>query len=142
MCIRDRIKRVGSGLKDSDETWTDEERAAVENNLLDFFNLTGASISADATATKTMDMADINKPDGPQIRVSPSFSPPPQDMRTDAPTEGRLVSPLHDRRGSDQSATGSDAPFPRPVSYTHLRAHETPEHLVCRLLLEKKKKNN
>src|SRR5678815_3846555 len=27
------------------------------------------------------------------------------------------------------------------VSYTHLRAHETPEHLVCRLLLEKKKKN-
>ena len=30
---------------------------------------------------------------------------------------------------------------PGPVSYTHLRAHETPEHLVCRLLLEKKKKN-
>eukprot|EP00658_Telonema_sp_P-2_P001626 TRINITY_DN10609_c0_g2_i3.p1 TRINITY_DN10609_c0_g2~~TRINITY_DN10609_c0_g2_i3.p1 ORF type:complete len:255 (-),score=48.04 TRINITY_DN10609_c0_g2_i3:2-766(-) len=29
-----------------------------------------------------------------------------------------------------------------PVSYTHLRAHETPEHLVCRLLLEKKKKKN
>ena len=27
------------------------------------------------------------------------------------------------------------------VSYTHLRAHETPEHLVCRLLLEKKKKH-
>eukprot|EP00658_Telonema_sp_P-2_P045307 TRINITY_DN33240_c0_g1_i1.p1 TRINITY_DN33240_c0_g1~~TRINITY_DN33240_c0_g1_i1.p1 ORF type:complete len:129 (-),score=40.30 TRINITY_DN33240_c0_g1_i1:12-398(-) len=26
------------------------------------------------------------------------------------------------------------------VSYTHLRDHETPEHLVCRLLLEKKKK--
>src|SRR5665254_22613 len=24
------------------------------------------------------------------------------------------------------------------VSYTHLRAHETPEQLVCRLLLEKK----
>ena len=26
-----------------------------------------------------------------------------------------------------------------PVSYTHLRAHETREDLVCRLLLEKKK---
>ena len=25
------------------------------------------------------------------------------------------------------------------VSYTHLRAHETSLHLVCRLLLEKKK---
>eukprot|EP00831_Metopus_contortus_P026114 TRINITY_DN22300_c0_g1_i1.p2 TRINITY_DN22300_c0_g1~~TRINITY_DN22300_c0_g1_i1.p2 ORF type:complete len:265 (+),score=66.42 TRINITY_DN22300_c0_g1_i1:47-841(+) len=28
-----------------------------------------------------------------------------------------------------------------PVSYTHLRAHETSLHLVCRLLLEKKKNN-
>ena len=26
----------------------------------------------------------------------------------------------------------------RPVSYTHLRAHETDSYLVCRLLLEKK----
>eukprot|EP00657_Telonema_sp_P-1_P012953 TRINITY_DN988_c0_g1_i3.p1 TRINITY_DN988_c0_g1~~TRINITY_DN988_c0_g1_i3.p1 ORF type:complete len:418 (+),score=108.74 TRINITY_DN988_c0_g1_i3:94-1347(+) len=30
----------------------------------------------------------------------------------------------------------------KPVSYTHLRAHETVLDLVCRLLLEKKKKNN
>src|SRR5678815_4199755 len=29
--------------------------------------------------------------------------------------------------GASESAAG-------PVSYTHLRAHETPEHLVCRLL--------
>src|SRR5680860_674543 len=29
---------------------------------------------------------------------------------------------------------------PKPVSYTHLRAHETDSYLVCRLLLEKKKK--
>eukprot|EP00658_Telonema_sp_P-2_P046772 TRINITY_DN35072_c0_g1_i2.p1 TRINITY_DN35072_c0_g1~~TRINITY_DN35072_c0_g1_i2.p1 ORF type:complete len:157 (-),score=12.20 TRINITY_DN35072_c0_g1_i2:29-499(-) len=36
------------------------------------------------------------------------------------------------RRGSSSIA----------VSYTHLRAHETPEHLVCRLLLEKKKQTN
>ncbi len=28
------------------------------------------------------------------------------------------------------------------VSYTHLRAHETREDLVCRPLLEKKKQNN
>src|SRR5665811_917591 len=31
-------------------------------------------------------------------------------------------------------------PFRGPVSYTHLRAHETVLDLVCRLLLEKKKK--
>src|SRR5665811_228573 len=30
--------------------------------------------------------------------------------------------------------------FNAPVSYTHLRAHETVLDLVCRLLLEKKKK--
>ena len=30
----------------------------------------------------------------------------------------------------------------RAVSYTHLRAHETVLDIVCRLLLEKKKKNN
>src|SRR5665213_4220725 len=29
--------------------------------------------------------------------------------------------------------------FVDPVSYTHLRAHETGRNLVCRLLLEKKK---
>ena len=29
-----------------------------------------------------------------------------------------------------------------PVSYTHLRAHETRHDLVCRLLLEKKKKTD
>src|SRR5680860_1767146 len=31
---------------------------------------------------------------------------------------------------------------PTPVSYTHLRAHETDSYLVCRLLLEKKKKQH
>src|SRR5678815_2998091 len=38
--------------------------------------------------------------------------------------------------GRTRSVSGSTT---APVSYTHLRAHETPEHLVCRLLLEKKK---
>src|SRR5450756_3049723 len=37
------------------------------------------------------------------------------------------------RRGQGLSRLG-------PVSYTHLRAHETRHDLVCRLLLEKKKK--
>src|SRR5678815_204555 len=37
--------------------------------------------------------------------------------------------PLHSHDHNQES--------PAAVSYTHLRAHETPEHLVCRLLLEK-----
>src|SRR5680860_1659267 len=36
--------------------------------------------------------------------------------------------------------TSSILDISRPVSYTHLRAHETDSYLVCRLLLEKKKK--
>eukprot|EP00658_Telonema_sp_P-2_P073852 TRINITY_DN62992_c0_g1_i1.p1 TRINITY_DN62992_c0_g1~~TRINITY_DN62992_c0_g1_i1.p1 ORF type:complete len:109 (+),score=19.24 TRINITY_DN62992_c0_g1_i1:167-493(+) len=37
-----------------------------------------------------------------------------------------------------RAADSLNATGPARVSYTHLRAHETPEHLVCRLLLEKK----
>src|SRR5665213_1891410 len=39
-----------------------------------------------------------------------------------------------------QHVRGNDAESNRvePVSYTHLRAHETGRKLVCRLLLEKK----
>eukprot|EP00658_Telonema_sp_P-2_P012889 TRINITY_DN14905_c0_g1_i1.p1 TRINITY_DN14905_c0_g1~~TRINITY_DN14905_c0_g1_i1.p1 ORF type:complete len:121 (-),score=14.42 TRINITY_DN14905_c0_g1_i1:8-370(-) len=47
-------------------------------------------------------------------------------------------SPIH---GHYLYPIGFDILYSRiAVSYTHLRAHETPEHLVCRLLLEKKKK--
>src|SRR5660398_271758 len=41
----------------------------------------------------------------------------------------------HLRRGHEL-----DTHVPRSVSYTHLRAHETKANLVCRLLLEKKKR--
>eukprot|EP00658_Telonema_sp_P-2_P082044 TRINITY_DN8575_c0_g1_i1.p1 TRINITY_DN8575_c0_g1~~TRINITY_DN8575_c0_g1_i1.p1 ORF type:complete len:200 (+),score=46.15 TRINITY_DN8575_c0_g1_i1:125-724(+) len=40
---------------------------------------------------------------------------------------------------SSSNSTATPITDVTPVSYTHLRAHETPEHLVCRLLLEKKK---
>ena len=41
--------------------------------------------------------------------------------------------------GQTWQAGGGADPYAGPVSYTHLRAHATPEHLVCRLLLEKQK---
>eukprot|EP00658_Telonema_sp_P-2_P078465 TRINITY_DN7351_c0_g1_i5.p1 TRINITY_DN7351_c0_g1~~TRINITY_DN7351_c0_g1_i5.p1 ORF type:complete len:140 (-),score=44.63 TRINITY_DN7351_c0_g1_i5:35-454(-) len=47
----------------------------------------------------------------------------------------------HHARLQKLASTPSGGGGIRSVSYTHLRAHETPEHLVCRLLLEKKKKN-
>ena len=50
----------------------------------------------------------------------------------------------HIYRATDPYGDYGTQPFATalaPVSYTHLRAHETPAHLVCRLLLEKKKPN-
>eukprot|EP00658_Telonema_sp_P-2_P000840 TRINITY_DN10304_c0_g2_i1.p1 TRINITY_DN10304_c0_g2~~TRINITY_DN10304_c0_g2_i1.p1 ORF type:complete len:132 (+),score=4.58 TRINITY_DN10304_c0_g2_i1:438-833(+) len=50
--------------------------------------------------------------------------------------------PLHPPRYVKYETEEEEVPEgPSAVSYTHLRAHETPEHLVCRLLLEKKKTN-
>ena len=40
-----------------------------------------------------------------------------------------------------QVGTSGSVFYVSAVSYTHLRAHETCADLVCRLLLEKKKKN-
>src|SRR5678815_2288288 len=53
--------------------------------------------------------------------------------------EHRAHTPALVRDLSPRRRDGADV-ADDPVSYTHLRAHETPEHLVCRLLLEKKKK--
>src|SRR5660397_273775 len=58
---------------------------------------------------------------------------------------GQWTPATHHRRRSDWLGYGCTRRGPpgnylRPVSYTHLRAHETKANLVCRLLLEKKKK--
>ena len=49
--------------------------------------------------------------------------------------------PDADRRQPAARGHGAAA-GPAPVSYTHLRAHETVLDLVCRLLLEKKKRKH
>ena len=46
---------------------------------------------------------------------------------------------LGQRGGIDATSFLGDFRQVTPVSYTHLRAHETVLDLVCRLLLEKKK---
>ena len=60
-------------------------------------------------------------------------------------TDDDLARLHHDERASLYilerliAETDDDIARARPVSYTHLRAHETVLDLVCRLLLEKKK---
>ena len=48
------------------------------------------------------------------------------------------IGPGQGRAGGRQAALGQHFHRAQPVSYTHLRAHETVLDLVCRLLLEKK----
>ena len=56
-------------------------------------------------------------------------------------TSGSLVSySFFSQKEREEILLLIEEAYQTPVSYTHLRAHETPEHLVCRLLLEKKKK--
>ena len=51
-----------------------------------------------------------------------------------------VVRPVEEPEDRDPRAGWPDRrPGRGPVSYTHLRAHETVLDLVCRLLLEKKK---
>src|SRR5660397_272957 len=52
----------------------------------------------------------------------------------------RLPRPAFEAHLGGQCATWAEHAAQTPVSYTHLRAHETKAKLVCRLLLEKKTK--
>ena len=55
---------------------------------------------------------------------------------------GRVVNPLGvalDGKGEIKTTKFRPLEYMAPVSYTHIRAHETVLDLVCRLLLEKKK---
>src|SRR5664279_6208382 len=61
--------------------------------------------------------------------------PPSLEDRTDTPPTTPST-PSFPRTPTPTTTTSG----PCPVSYTHLRAHETDSYLVCRLLLEKKKK--
>src|SRR5678815_1187813 len=54
---------------------------------------------------------------------------------------GKKMDPyLKSLRDTRRQIRAQEITLDKSGSYTHLRAHETPEHLVCRLLLEKKKK--
>src|SRR5674536_232881 len=77
-----------------------------------------------------------------RVRIGPSSSlGPSHGMESLLSTQpvGRGTGPGTRGAPRDRDRRVHRARCGAPVSYTHLRAHETPEHLVCRLLLEKKK---
>src|SRR5674536_186965 len=116
---------------------------------------------ASALATDRAELAAAGRGGAGAARRGARHRGPPRGARsTQRPDRGvtqpRRGGPSRDRPAHRHSRPGSRAGRSRPrradpaagagrrvgaVSYTHLRAHETPEHLVCRLLLEKKKTN-
>src|SRR5450756_2097373 len=63
---------------------------------------------------------------------------PKAELEIGAGDGGRFNNNGNGRPQPVGDATGHEALGGSPVSYTHLRAHETRHDLVCRLLLEKK----
>src|SRR5678816_1265329 len=84
-------------------------------------------------ATRTIRKgADIVEYRGKRISMEAADELPDSDPNNPYHT---FLFELNDGRVIDAGRGGNAARWINPVSYTHLRAHETPEHLVCRLLL-------
>ena len=135
------------------------------SNLLDAFaleNITGITLGTGATGgrdtgwsqsvfqfypSQPIYAAQDRSLDRIEITRTPSQTIPVARGRLDAQINITFLSVAAPREiGIEIFEGGQDNPLWRAsvttdstVSYTHLRAHETPEHLVCRLLLEKKK---
>src|SRR5665213_4469231 len=99
-----------------------------------------------ASATRTATSARSAGSDAPRV-LSTRF----RSVRAFSPVDGVAIKSRHSLRRYSPHWSARVAPQEvrqerpagwRPVSYTHLRAHETGRNLVCRLLLEKKKREH
>ena len=89
------------------------------------------TLKMNATYYQTMALSDLPRSERPREKLLASGP----SILTDAELLAILI-----RTGiKGRSALQIAHDIIEPVSYTHLRAHETSLHLVCRLLLEKKK---
>ena len=99
--------------------WLDEK----VNEARERFSTAGATVSA-AWSTTSSAVSGV-------VTASAGVVAAGQDAR-------RGAGLVHDDR-AERAQAGKERQYdPSPVSYTHLRAHETVLDLVCRLLLEKK----
>src|SRR5450759_414677 len=95
----------------------------------------GCTLSWDTLYYYQLDLPDAQKPK--------SFldSTPSGDFKIECPwmpSRRSLVTTFVESRCRYAVEGTQQQRFSYPVSYTHLRAHETRHDLVCRLLLEKK----
>ena len=106
------------------------------NNII---NESGNTITVGASGDTTNIIGTLNK-DGVAVANTPAFqgyySSSYQTVSDNTATKLTIDTEEFDTSSAFDTSTSR---FTIPVSYTHLRAHETVLDLVCRLLLEKKK---
>src|SRR5678816_2568231 len=123
MCIRDRLKGALTG-KSANAEYTAEPsgdpRRASEGPV-ESVVVTGSQVISDITRSPTPLITIL----GEQLRQTTPSSV--ADALLKLPAFAGSLSP----RSAGGSGSMAGMNVLNPVSYTHLRAHETPEHLVC-----------
>ena len=109
---------------------------------MDWSNAQSVAVACKASCLLVIDV-DVhkNKPNGfPALWKLEALYPELEDApRVDTPSGGQHIY-LRCPSNARISSNGLKGIDLKPVSYTHLRAHETVLELVCSLLLEKKTK--
>src|SRR5678816_2893392 len=135
MCIRDSLERhIGAALRNAAMRIAEGASEKIEIAEKDLHAILGAKKFENETAQRTS---------LPGVATGLAWTPVGGDIlfieASKVPGSGKLIitGQLGDvMKESAQAALTLARTFLNAVSYTHLRAHETPEHLVCRLLLE------
>ena len=127
-CTKIRTRTFRRSKKPGIQTVSDD---CTGNLYLHWYLGTRRRLAGDTPA------AACSRRSAPVKRSSPADSRVPVPPPMSAPVTLDELEPAVRKAVAEQPVV--DLHTHLPVSYTHLRAHETLRYLVCRLLLEKKK---
>src|SRR5678816_3576400 len=105
-----------------------------------YFSRRAMVVSSRAEACNTNSHLSVGGPEGPPLHVSVVFQscaggpggPPCREVGSERYAKSELSRPVLSGCRLQVLRAGFNRRDGVAVSYTHLRAHETPEHLVCR----------
>eukprot|EP00658_Telonema_sp_P-2_P031988 TRINITY_DN2380_c0_g1_i1.p1 TRINITY_DN2380_c0_g1~~TRINITY_DN2380_c0_g1_i1.p1 ORF type:complete len:476 (-),score=185.24 TRINITY_DN2380_c0_g1_i1:95-1522(-) len=123
------LDRKAEAYRSANLEWQDQKTAASEAQVLAFARI------------EAKQKSELDRRGAEATREETEYSASVQERKDAMAAEAKRLEAEQEleRKRAEQERRELGG---KPVSYTHLRAHETPEHLVCRLLLEKKKKKN
>ena len=124
---------------------TDEEGnwsvSDIDPDLIDGENVTAVATDAAGNSTANTEPVGVTSQNpnvDSDLPLAPTINNSSDGDELGGTGEPGTTVTLTDENG-DPIVDSTGTPVSAAVSYTHLRAHETSLHLVCRLLLEKKK---